>query len=180
LETGTHKQQGKSIMKIRNLTDLFIHELRDIYNAEHQLREALPEMAKLARNADLKKAFEQHNLETQRHVTRIEEFFDILGLPKKRETCKAMAGLLAEGRVIIDDAGDDRAIDSALIAAAQKIEHYEIASYGTLIALARTLGYDNAVVLLKETLMEEKDADEKLTHLATDEGINQKAVKKAA
>lgn len=167
-------------MKVRNLTDLFIHELNDMYGAEHQLIAALPKMAEAARSPDLKKAFGNHGIETEHHVTRIGEIMDILGLPKKVHICKAMAGLIEEGETMIRDAGDDRAVDAALIAAAQKIEHYEIASYGTLIALARTLGYDNAVIILKETLEEEKSADENLTHLAMDEGINQKAMKKAA
>lgn len=166
-------------MKVRNLTDLFIHELTDIYGAEHQLLEALPKMSAAAKSHDLKKAFDDHRMETERHVSRIGEVMDILGLPKKAVTCQAMEGLIDEGTTMIKDARDDRAIDAALIAAAQKVEHYEIASYGTLIAVARTLGYDNAVVILKETLEEEKNCDELLTHLAM-EGINQSALKKAA
>lgn len=167
-------------MKVRNLTDLFIHELMDIYSAEHQLTQALPKMAANARNKDLKKAFENHLQETQYQALRIEQVLDILGLTKKAGTCKAMKGLIEEGQAIINDAGDDRAIDAALIAAAQKVEHYEIASYGTLIALARALGYDNAVVILKESIEEEKKADEMLTHLATETGINADAMKRAA
>jgi len=167
-------------MKVRNLTDLFIHELNDMYSAEHQLLKALPKMSAASKSPDLKKSFDNHEVETQHHVTRIEEVMDILGLPKKAETCKAMQGLIEEGQAMIKDAGDDRAVDAALIAVAQKVEHYEMASYGTLIALARTLGYDNAVIILKETLEEEKKCDELLTHLAMDEGINQQAMKKAA
>ena len=166
-------------MKLKNLTDLFISELRDMYNAEQQLTKALPKMAAAAKDADLKKAFESHLQETERHVTRITEVMDILGLDKKSDACEAMQGLIKEGEKIIAEAADDRAINAGLIAAAQKVEHYEIASYGTLIALARELGYDNAVVILKETIAEEKTADEKLTALA-EGGINHNAVKKAA
>ncbi|HEY8963406.1 MAG TPA: DUF892 family protein [Alphaproteobacteria bacterium] len=166
-------------MKVKNLTDLFIAELRDMYNGEVQLIKALPKMATAAKDPKLKKAFEDHLMETEHHVSRIEEVFDILGLEKKSETCEAMQGLVKEGEEIIKDAGDDRAINAALIAAAQKVEHYEIASYGTLIALARELGYDNAVIILKQTLEEEKGADEKLTDLAMG-GINEAAMKKAA
>ena len=166
-------------MKVRNLTDLFFTELRDIYSAEHQLTTALPKMAGAAKDPALKKAFESHLMETEHHITRIEEILDILGMDRKKEACKAMQGLIEESEHIIRDAEDDRAINAALIAAAQKIEHYEIASYGTLIALARQLGYDNAVHLLKQTVEEEKAADEKLTELAQG-GINKDAMKKAA
>lgn len=166
-------------MKVKNLTDLFLAELRDMYSAENQLMEALPKMASAAKDEKLKKAFENHLIETQHQISRIEEVLDILGLEKKSETCKAMKGLIEEGESMIKDAGDDRAINAGLIAIAQKVEHYEIASYGTLVALARELGYDNAVHLLKETLAEEKGADEKLTELA-EGGINEAALKKAA
>jgi len=166
-------------MRLKNLTDLFLYELRTMHDAENQLLKALPQMTDAARDAGLKKAFETHLQETAHHVSRIGEIFDILGLDKKGEPCKAIAGLIAESREMIRDAGDDRAINAALIASAQKIEHYEIASYGTLIALARELGYDNAVVILKQTIEEEKTADEKLTALA-EGGINHEALKKAA
>lgn len=167
------------MMKVRNLTDLFIHELMDIFSAEHQLTDALPKMAARARDASLKKAFETHAIETQRHITRIQEILDILGLQGKADTCHAMKGLIEESNTMISDVADNRAIDAALITVAQKIEHYEIASYGTLIALARTLGYDNAVQLMKETIAEERETDETLTRLAT-EGLNVQALKKAA
>jgi ferritin-like metal-binding protein YciE len=167
-------------MKVRNLTDLFLHELIEIYSAEHHLRDALPAMEKIARHADLKKSFHAHAIETEHQISRIEQILDILGLDRKKSACKAMKGLIEDGQSMIHDASDDRAADAALIATAQKIEHYEIASYGTLIALARTLGYDNAVVILKESMDEERSSDETLTRLAMDEGINREALKKVA
>lgn len=167
-------------MKIRNLTDLFIHELMDMHSAENLLLDALKKMKETARNKDLKRAFETHELETAHHVTRIQEILDILGLTRKDVTCRAIESLIKESEAITKDAADDRALDAALIAVAQKIEHHEIASYGTLIALARTLGYDNAVVILKQTLEEERECDSKLTHLAVDDGINREALKRAA
>ena len=166
-------------MKLKNLTDLFIFELRGMHDAENQLIEALPKMAQAARDPNLKKAFENHLQETAHHVSRIDEILDILGLPHQDEPNAPMKALIAQGAEVIRDAGDDRAINAALIAAAQKVEHFEIASYGTLIALARELGYDNAVVILKQTIEEEKAADEKLTDLAQS-GINHDALKKAA
>jgi ferritin-like metal-binding protein YciE len=167
-------------MKVRNLTDLFIHELNNMHNAEQQLFKALPGMIARARDKSLKAIFEEHLAETERHASRILEVMDILGLtPKSERVCAAMQGLIEEGRTILSDVADNRAVDAALIAAAQKIEHYEIAAYGTLIAIARTLGYDNAVIILKETLDEEKHADEMLTHFAVDEGVNQQARKAA-
>lgn len=166
-------------MRVRNLTDLFIHELLDMHNAEMQLTEALTEMKNAARHKDLKRTFEEHELETAHHVTRIQEILDILGLPSRKMPCRTIEGLLKDWRMLMSEAGDDRAKDAALIAIAQKIEHHEIACYGTLIALARTLGYDNAVVILKQTLEEERHCDEKLTELALG-GINTEALKRAA
>ena len=167
-------------MKVRNLTDLFIHQLTNIHDAERQLARALPRMAERAHNAHLKKTLQEHCQQTERHITRIGEVLDILGLQPKPLACAAMQGLIGESDDLLHDIADDRAVDATLIAAAQKIEHYEIACYGTLIALARTLGYDNAVIILKETLEEEKNADVMLTHIATDEGINKQAARKAA
>lgn len=166
-------------MRVRNLTDLFIHELLDMHNAETQLLEALNIMKESAGNKDLKRVFNEHELETAHHVTRIQEILDILGLQTRKMPCRAIEGLLKDWKMLMSEAGDDRAKDAALIATAQKIEHHEIASYGTLIALARTLGYDNAVVILKQTLEEERGADEKLTELAVG-GINNEAIKRAA
>lgn len=161
-------------MKIHNLNDLFIAELRDIYSAEKQITEALPKMIKACKDAKLEKAFSDHLRETEKQILRIEEVMEILSLEKKSEKCKAMAGLLEEGEKLIKDAKDDEVINAALVMAAQKVEHYEIASYGTLIELARNLGYDNAILLFKETLDEEKGADSKLTTLAQG-GLNRQA-----
>ncbi len=167
-------------MKVRNLTDLFIHQLTTVHNAETLQAKSLPRMAERARNKHLKSVLNGHCAETERHITRIHEVMDILGLQHKPGPVPAMEGLLADGENLQDDIADDRAVDATLIAAAQKIEHYEIACYGTLIALARALGYDNAVVILKETLEEEKNTDVMLTHIATDEGVNRMALKRAA
>jgi ferritin-like metal-binding protein YciE len=153
-------------MKLDSLEPLFVEELRDIYNAENQLIKALPKMAKAASSAELKSAFEEHLEQTRGHVERIEEIFEELGKPAKGKTCKAMKGLIEEGSEMMEEDGEDSVIDAAIIAAAQKVEHYEIASYGTVRAWAAQLGKDDAVDLLQQTLDEESEANEKLTELA--------------
>ena len=144
------------------LRETFLEELSDLYDAEKQLLKALPKMHKAAENEELKEAFESHLEETERHVERLEQVFALFNEPAKAKKCKAMQGLIAEGQELIDeDEGD-----AALICAAQKVEHYEIASYGSLLAWARLLGEDPAAGLLEETLDEEKAADEKLSGIA--------------
>ena len=149
-----------------DLHRLFLDQLADIYNAEQQLTKALPKMAKTAQSEELRSAFEAHLEETREHVTRLEEAAETLDESLKKRTCAAMKGLVQEAEEIAGEQKDSSALDAALIAAAQKVEHYEIATYGTLIAWAQQMGHDDAAELLGETLEEEKAADEKLTSVA--------------
>jgi ferritin-like metal-binding protein YciE len=164
--------------KENNLQDLLVEELRDVYHAEQQLLKALPKMAKAAQSERLKEAFERHLEETEQHVERLERAFEILDETAKAKTCKAMQGLVEEGKELMDEHKGSAMADAALIAAAQKIEHYEIATYGTLCTWCDLLGLDEASDLLKETLDEEKTADETLTEVAESE-INAEAVSEA-
>jgi len=151
------------------LNELFVDELKDIFDAEKQLVKALPKMAKAATSENLQQAFTEHLEQTKGHVNRLEQVFQGLDMSAKGKHCMAMEGLVAEGKEVIEDDLQDVVRDAALIGAAQKVEHYEIASYGTLIAHARLLGHDDAVSLLQETLQEEKQTDENLTELAESE-----------
>ena len=160
-------------MKLESLHDVFVDELKDIYNAEGQLTKALPKMAKAASSEELQTAFEDHLEETKGQIERLEKIFKQLKVSPKGKKCKAMEGLIEEGKEIIDADGEDAVKDAALIAGAQKVEHYEIASYGTLRTFAKLLGLDDAADLLQETLDEEAGADEKLTQLA--QNINAEA-----
>lgn len=153
-------------MKFNNLQDLFMEQLRDMYDAEQRLVKALPKMAKAASDAQLRGGFEQHLEQTKNHVTRLEQVFQLLGQKAKEETCPAMKGLVEEGEEMISAGGGDEVRDAGLIAAAQKVEHYEIASYGTLCTWAQRLGQHAAFDLLRQTLQEEKATDEKLTRIA--------------
>jgi ferritin-like metal-binding protein YciE len=153
-------------MTAKTMEDLFTLELKDIYSAETQLVKALPKMAKAASDPDLKAGFEQHLRETENQVTRLEQIAEELDLKLGRHTCEAMKGLVEEGKEIIELQGEDEVRDAGLIAAAQKVEHYEIATYGTLCAWAKLLGHNKAHKLLQETLNEERATDEKLTELA--------------
>jgi ferritin-like metal-binding protein YciE len=148
------------------LHNLLLDELADIYSAEQQLTKALPKMAKAAKSEELTAAFEAHLEETQNHITRLEQVFTSLDERVESKECKAMKGLLEEGKELMEEMQDSSALDAALIAAAQKVEHYEIASYGTVCAWAQMMGHDDAVELLGATLEEEKAADEKLTAIA--------------
>jgi len=162
------------VMKLNNLEELLVLEMRDTYDAEKQLVKALPKMAKAATSEKLRAAFESHLEQTEQHVSRLEEAFRLLNQTARAKTCDAMKGLVSEGKDLIDADGCDCTRDAGLIGAAQKVEHYEIASYGTLIAWAEQLGHKNVADLLKQTLEEEKQTDEKLTSLA--EGVlNQEA-----
>ncbi len=152
-----------------DLHRLFLDELADIYNAEQQLTKALPKLAKVAKNDELRQAFEQHLDETENHITRLDQVFESLGESMKRKKCKAMEGLIEEGEEVISEHKNTNALDAGLIISAQKVEHYEIAAYGSLCSWAEQMGHDDALDLLKETLDEEKTADEKLTEIA--EGI---------
>lgn len=153
-------------MAVETLEDLFLHSLSDMYSGEKQLTKALPKLAKAADNPELATAFTTHLAETEGQIERIDEVVAILGLKLERIKCKAMEGLIEEGAEVIKKVAKGAVRDAGLISAAQKVEHYEIASYGTLCALGRQLGYDEAVALLEATLDEEKATDEKLTVFA--------------
>ncbi|OZI36138.1 hypothetical protein CEG14_13995 [Bordetella genomosp. 1] len=150
----------------KTLKDLFVHELSDVYSAEKQLTRALPKMARAATDPKLAEAFTAHLEETRGQVERIDQIVEGSDFRLKRIKCAAMEGLVEESKDIIDEIEKGPVLDAALIAAAQKVEHYEIASYGTLCTFAKQLGETNALTLLKETLAEEKSTDEKLSKLA--------------
>ncbi|MEY2485204.1 MAG: hypothetical protein QOG67_3349 [Verrucomicrobiota bacterium] len=161
-------------MKLDSLETLYVEELRDLYNAENQLLKALPKMAKAASSPELKQAFGEHLEQTQEHVARLEEIFEKLDKKPTGKTCKAMKGLIEEGSEILEEEGEESVLDAAIIAAAQKVEHYEIASYGTVRTFAEILGEEDAVELLQQTLDEEGEADQRLTELA-EEVVNVEA-----
>jgi ferritin-like metal-binding protein YciE len=152
---------------LETLHDLFVHELRDLYDAEQQLIKALPLMAQAAKSPELRRGFETHLGETKEHVRRIEQVFKGLGSAPAGKTCKAMQGLIAEAKETIDEDADPDVMDAALIVAAQKVEHYEIAGYGSVCTFARVLQYDDAARVLKQTMAEEEATDKKLTQLST-------------
>lgn len=156
------------------LHDLFVKELRDTYDAEKQISKALPKMVKHAHREELRAAFEQHHQETLTQIERLEQAFDILDLKAKGVRCHGMAGIIEEGSEMLGEKGDEAVLDAGLIAAAQKVEHYEIASYGTLVTYARDLGLDQVATLLEQTLAEEKQTDQRLTQLA-EAGPNREA-----
>ncbi len=156
-------------MKIDSLRKLFLEELRDVYHAEKQITKALPKMAKAATAPDLKAAFVQHLAETKGQVERLERVFEAMGKPAKGKTCKAMQGLVEEASELLEEDIEPAVLDAGLIAAAQRVEHYEIAAYGTLKTYARLLGEEDAAGLLQETLDEEGATDKKLSALA--EGV---------
>ena len=156
------------------LHDAFLDELRDTYDAEKQLTKALPKLAKAATSADLRAAFEAHLEETREHVERLERVFESLDEKVRGKHCDGIAGIIDEGKSIMEEDFDQATMDACLIAAGQRAEHYEMAAYGTLVAWARGMGHEEAVTLLQATLDEEKAADEKLTALA-EGGINQDA-----
>jgi len=153
-------------MKLDSLQKLYIEELRDLYNAENQLVKALPKMAKHASHQELKQAFEDHLEQTEEHVERLDEIFKRLDERPTGKTCKAMKGLIEEGSEILEKDGDQSVLDAALIGAAQRVEHYEIAAYGTVRTFANMLGENEAAELLQQTLDEEGEADKLLTELA--------------
>lgn len=167
-------------MQLNNLTDLYVAELRDLYDAERQLVDALPKMATAAKDNKLREGFEHHLEQTREHVRRLERIFSELGEAPGGETCHAMKGLIKEGEEIMNITTSDADVkDAALITAAQRVEHYEIAGYGGVRTFAEKLGHKDQAKLLQETLDEEGDTDKKLTKLATGgmlgSGINQDA-----
>jgi ferritin-like metal-binding protein YciE len=153
-------------MKLESLRDLYVEQLQDLYSAEQQLIKALPKMAKAASSEELKAAFEDHLGQTRQHAQRIETIFEQMGEKAKGKKCKAMEGLVEEGGEVIKEDMDDGIKDAALIAAAQRVEHYEIAGYGCVRAYATRLGEGDAATLLSQTLQEEKAADEALNDIA--------------
>jgi ferritin-like metal-binding protein YciE len=159
---------------MEDLRDLLIDELRDIYDAEHRITKALPKMRKAAGSEELKDGFDLHLQETEGQIERLEQIFDLLGESATRKKCEGIVGLLEEGEEKMGEDAHQAVLDAALIAAAQKVEHYEIATYGTLRTYAQLLGQNDVVALLEETLQEEKATDEKLTALA-EAGINEAA-----
>ena len=166
-------------MQFQTLNDVLAEQIGDLQSAEQQLVAALPQMASSASNGELRDAFEQHLEETRGHVQRLEQVAQHLGTTVPQEECKGMKGLIAEGEEILKATGDPNAKDAALIAAAQRVEHYEIAAYGTARTLARQLDLTDAAQLLDETLEEESNADSLLTKLATggmfSSGINEQS-----
>jgi ferritin-like metal-binding protein YciE len=155
---------------------LFIDQLQDLYDAEQRLTKALPKMAEAAHNQSLKSAFQQHLRETQNHVNRLEQVFRSMGRNPESKTCQAMKGLIEEGQEVISATGDADVKDAGLIAAAQRVEHYEIAGYGTARTFAQRLGKQDAARLLQQTLDEEGAADKKLTQIA-EQSVNMQAAR---
>jgi len=160
--------------KLNTLQDVYLDELRDLYNMETQLTKAMPRIAKAVSHSELKNTLDSHLQETETHVERLEQVFEMAGQKVRGKKCTAMEGILEEARDLISRDINDNALDAAIIGAAQKVEHYEIAGYGTVRTWARQLGFDEQADILEETLSEEKAANEKLTHLAT-EIINEEA-----
>ena len=160
------------------LHDAFVDELRDTYDAEKQLIKALPKLAKAATSPELRAAFEAHLEETRGQVERLESVFASLDEKVKGKHCDGIAGIIEEGKSVMEEEFDDATMDACLIAAGQRAEHYEMAAYGTLVAWAKIMGHDEAAGLLEQNLEEEKAADEKLSALAED-GINQEAADSA-
>ena len=155
-------------MSVENLQELFVHELKDILDAERQITKALPKMAKGAESDELRAAFEEHLAVTEEQIGRLETIFESLDKAARGKHCPGMEGLIKEGSEMLKEEDPSPTLDAALIAAAQKVEHYEIAAYGTLVEWAKLLGMDDAVELLQQTLAEEKETDEKLTTVAAE------------
>jgi ferritin-like metal-binding protein YciE len=166
LKENSEIERKNGIMKLNTLQKLYTDELRDLYNAENQLLKALPKMAKAASSTDLKEAFEKHLEQTKGHVERLEEVFEELGEKPKGKTCRAMKGLVEEGSEILQQDGEESVLDAGIIVAAQKVEHSEIASSGSVRTFAQLLGQNKAAELLQITLNEESETNEVLNRLA--------------
>ncbi len=158
----------------KDLNELFLDTLKDIYYAEKQILKALPKMAKAANSEDLQAAFEKHHGETEEHVERLEQVFELIGKPARTKKCDAIEGIITEGKEIMEEYADTPALDAGLLAAAQAVEHYEISRYGTLKAWANKLQMSQAAKLLEQTLSEEKKTDETLTKIA-EKAVNYEA-----
>ena len=153
-------------MADKDLSDLFVDTLKDIYYAEKQIYKALPKMAKAAASDELRAAFEKHHGETEGQIERLEQIFEMIGKPARGKKCDAIEGIIDEGKEIMEEYADTPALDAGLLAAAQAVEHYEISRYGTLKTWANQLGHKDAVKLIDQTLAEEKKTDEALSKLA--------------
>ncbi len=162
-------------MKLENLEQLFLQELRDLYDMENQIVDALPKMVEASHNDQLKSALKQHLEVTKGQVRRLEQVFNIMGEDASGETCKGMKGIIKEGDDMATQGGDDATIDAGIISAAQRVEHYEIAGYGTVRTYAELLGQQQISKLMQKTLDEEKEADEKLTEIARSVNVEAKA-----
>jgi ferritin-like metal-binding protein YciE len=162
----TESQTRENLMSLDTLADLFYDEMRDIYSAEKQIEKALPKMIKKASSRDLTRALENHLEETRQQIERLEKAFEDTGKAARAKTCEAMKGLVKEGEETMKEKAEPEVMDAAIICAAQKVEHYEMATYGTLCTWAEQLGYKNALGLLKKNMSEEDQADRKLTDVA--------------
>jgi ferritin-like metal-binding protein YciE len=161
-------------LKLNSLHDLYLNELKDLYNAEDRIIKALPKMTEAASSPELRQAFENHLQQTRVQAQRLEQIFERLGEPAKGQKCKGMEGILEEGEDLMDQDAPPAVADAALISSAQRVEHYEIAGYGTACNFARRLGFEDHAQLLRQTLEEERETDRKLTSLA-DSYINEEA-----
>jgi ferritin-like metal-binding protein YciE len=161
-------------MSVKTMDDLFVATLKDIYYAEKQILKALPTMVKKANEPELKKVLETHRQETEGQVERLDQVFKLLDVPARGKKCEAIEGIIAEAKEHMEEIEDERVLDAGMISSAQAVEHYEICRYGTLIAWAKDLGHDQAIVLLQKNMDEEKSADKLLTRIATSSS-NQKA-----
>jgi ferritin-like metal-binding protein YciE len=161
-------------MKLNTLHDLYLNELKDLYNCEQQILKALPKMAEAASSPDLRRAFQKHLDQTKTQAGRLEQIFQKLGQPAKGQKCKGIEGIIKEGENLMDEDAPPAVSDAALIASAQRVEHYEVAGYGTARSFARRLGFEDHARLLQETLTEEGETDRELTSLA-DSYINEEA-----
>lgn len=162
-------------MKLETLQNLFLEQLRDLYDGEMQITKALPKMIEKAKHDNLKRALQEHLDVTREQIRRLDEIFRMLGKEASGETCKGMKGVIAEGEDLISDAKEPSVLDAGIIASAQRVEHYEIAGYGTVRNYARLLGRNDMAQLLEQTLQEEKDADKTLTQIAESVNIEAKA-----
>jgi ferritin-like metal-binding protein YciE len=171
VSAGTTKEET---MQKDSLRELYVDELRDLYNAETQLVKALPKMAKASSNAELRQGFEEHLRQTSEHVSRLEQIFDMLGEKPTGKKCLGMEGLVKEGAETMQEGYEDAVMDAAIIGAAQRVEHYEIAGYGTVRAFAELMGESEHVSLIEQTLRQEKETDNRLSQLAQE--INARAV----
>jgi ferritin-like metal-binding protein YciE len=175
---GDFNPKERVMKNVKNLEEALVEQMRDLLGAERMLSKALPKMARKASTPELREAFEDHKRETDEQVQRLERAFEAMGKPARAKKCEAMDGLVEEGEEILKQDGEANVLDAMLIAAAQKIEHYEIASYGTICTWADQLGLSKAGELLKQNLAEEKEADEKLTQIAME--VNPDATEEAS